>query len=221
MSAASYIEAAPKRKRGCLGLGCATLLIIGVLLIAALGVGGYFFLSRGYLASEPTAIPVEEIPDEQLADTKQRIEEFKSGVREQPAAEVAAAATTATAPPSAPRQQISAAEINGLIAANKRARGHAYVTLSGNTATVQISLAADKIGLEGRYLNGSFAIKTDGPTPLDRIAVNKIEANGMPVPSGILQWRYRGRTLLGYGVEALAPYNVKTLEIRDGVLMAQ
>ena len=39
--------------------------------------------------------------------------------------------------------------------------------LSGNTATVQLSIPTDKIpGLPRGYLNGSFNITTDGPTPL-------------------------------------------------------
>ena len=90
---------------------------------------------------------------------------------------------------------MSAAEVNGIIAANKKARGHAYVSLSGNTATVQVSIPTDKVpGLPPGYLNGSFNITTDGPTPISALKVSKIEANGYSVPSGITSWSYRGQS---------------------------
>jgi hypothetical protein len=192
-------------------------MVIAILLLLGGGVGGYLMIRHGYLASKPVALPVEEISAQELENTKQRIEEFTSRRSDQP---VAAPSITSTPTASSQQQQISEAEINGLIAANKRSRGHAHVTLKDNAATVDISIPADKAGLAGRYLNGTFIIKTNGPTPIDQIEVSKIEANGLPVPSNILQLRYRGRTLLGYAAEALEPYNVKTLEIRDGRVIA-
>jgi hypothetical protein len=213
MTTATHIQAPPPRKRaGCFGCGCLTLVIGGILLLGAIGVGGYFFVNRGYLADEPAAIPVEELPPEQLAEARQRIEDFKAGTPTQPVAP----SSTTSAPAPAGQRQISGAEINGLIAANKRARGHAYVTLQGNTATIQVSIPVEKLGLDGRYLNGSFVIKTNGPTRLQDIEISKVEANGLPLPSNVLHWQYRGRSLIGYAVDALEPYNVKTLEIRDG-----
>ena len=40
---------------------------------------------------------------------------------------------------------LSAGEINGLISANPKSRGHAYVCVSGNTATVRVSIPSEKV----------------------------------------------------------------------------
>jgi len=122
----------------------------------------------------------------------------------------------------APERQLvlTADEINGLISANGKSRGHAYVSLSGNTAHVQVSISSDKVpGFPPGYLNGSFTITTNGPTPISALQVSKIQANGLPVPSGVLSMSYRGRSFLSYAMEAAAPYNVSTAEIRDGAVI--
>jgi hypothetical protein len=115
---------------------------------------------------------------------------------------------------------LTADEINGLISANQKSRGHAHVSLSGNTAQVQISISSDKVpDFPPGYLNGSFSITTNGPTPISALQVSKIRANGLPVPSGVLSMSYRGRSILSYAMEAAAPYNVSTAEIRDGAVI--
>jgi hypothetical protein len=68
-------------------------------------------------------------------------------------------------------------------------------------------------------LNGSFEITTDGPTPLTAIQVSKVQANGLPMPSGILSTTYRGNSLLGLALDAATPYNVNTVEIRNGTVI--
>ena len=51
---------------------------------------------------------------------------------------------------------------------------------------VQISISSDKVpGFPRGYLNGSFTITTNGPTPISALQVSKIQANGLPVPSGV------------------------------------
>jgi hypothetical protein len=51
------------------------------------------------------------------------------------------------------------------------------------------------------------------------LQVSKIQANGFPVPSGILSMSYRGQSIMGMALDAAAPYNVSTAEIRDGVVI--
>ncbi len=206
---------------GCAAKGVIALIVLALLLV----VGIYFFISHGVVASAPTTIPVAELPPEQLSALQQRIEQFQStppapAVTPTPADAVAPDATPipeAAATPTGKQLILSAAEINGLIAANRKSRGHAFVSLSGNTANVQISVPTDKVpGIPNGYLNGGFVIATDGPTPIGALNVSKIRANGLPVPSGILSMSYRGQSILGYALAGAAPYNVSSAEIQNG-----
>ena len=191
------------------------------------GVASYLFYSRG---SKAVPLPVEELPPTELANVQQRVDEFAALPPAPPPSPIptapAAPAETPTpavvpATPAPERQLIlTADEINGLISANKKSRGHAHVSLSGNTAHVQISIPSEKVpGFPRGYLNGSFTITTNGPTPISALQVSKIQANGLPVPSGVLSMSYRGRPILSYAMDAAAPYNVSTAEIRDGAII--
>jgi hypothetical protein len=222
----TWIEPPPPQKKGlgCFAKGCLVALILGVLFLLLAGGAGYFFVSHG----KPTALPVEKISSEELSDVQQRIEQFKSAPPQPSPEQSPQPETTATPSAEQPAQppkrelRLTASEMNGLIAANPKARGHASVSMSGNTANVQVSIPTDKLpGLPRGYLNGNFSITTNGPTSLESVQVSKVQANGLPVPSDVLSWSYRGRSLMGYALDALAPYNVGTVEIRDGVLYAQ
>ncbi len=215
----NWIEPPPQKPTG---MGCAAKGVIALIVLTLLLVVGiYFFISHGVVASAPMALPVAALPPEQLSALQQRIDEFQSAPASPavvPAPAEAVAPDATPVPESTGKQMIlSAAEINGLIAANRKSRGHAFVSLSGNTANVQISVPTDKVpGFPRGYLNGGFAITTDGPTPLGALNVSKIRANGLPVPSGILSMSYRGQSILSYALAGAAPYNVSSAEIQNG-----
>jgi len=163
-----------------------------------------------------------------LADLHDRIDQFRTTVPSYTPAptpamnpEESPTPTPATAEATPERQLVMTAdEINGLISSNRKSRGHASVGLSGNKATVQLSIPTDKMrGLPAGYLNGSFVITTDGPTPLTALHVTKIQAGGYPVPSNVLSTTYGGNSVLGLALDAAAPYNVSTVEIRNGTVI--
>ncbi|MEO8439941.1 MAG: hypothetical protein ABI540_06935 [Spartobacteria bacterium] len=225
----TWIEPPPPKRggMGCMGKGCLFLIAFAVLTVLVIGIGSYLLYSAG---SKPTPLPIEDLPPAHLAEVQQRVDQFEQTPAQtapsytpspstQPGATPEQAVPTPT--PEAGRQlTVSAAEINGLIAANPKSRGHAYVSISGNTANVQISISSDKVpGFPRGYLNGAFTITTDGPTPISGLQVSKITANGFPVPSGVLSMSYRGQSIIGYALDAAAPYNVSTAEIRDGVVV--
>jgi hypothetical protein len=220
-----WIEPPPETRAG---LGCFGKGVIALILLAFLAViGAYFLISHGLVASQPAQVPVAELPPQALADVQQRIAQFENT----PPTVATPAPTpvqsdvptptpsTSPTPAATPRRELllSSSEINGLIAANRRSRGHAFVSISGNTASVQVSIPSKKVpGLADGYLNGTFQITTDGPTPISSLQVSKIRANGIPVPSSILGMNYRGQSLLSYALGAAAPYNVSSAEVRDG-----
>ena len=219
----NWIEPPPQKPAG---MGCAAKGVIVLVLFALLFVVGvYFFVSHGVVSSTSKPLPVAELPPEQLSALKERIDQFQSApvspvVTPTPAEATVPDATPipdATATPAEKQLVLSAAEINGLIAANRKSRGHAFVSLNGNTANVQISVPTDKVpGFPPGYLNGGFQVTTDGPTPIGALNVSKIRANGMPVPSGILSMSYRGQSILSYALAGAAPYNVSSAEIQNG-----
>lgn len=223
----SWIEPPPPRQNGmgCLGKGCLVLIGSVLLLLLAFVVCGYLFFSHGLISSKPVDLPIKELPPQQLSAVQERIQQFESTLPapaaptpppapdETPVPESEASPT----PPAGRELVLSAAEINGLIANNRRARGHAFVTINGDTANVQVSVPSDKIpGFPRGYLNGGFTITTSGPTPIRDLQVSKVSANGYPLPSSVLSMGYRGRSVLSYALEGAAPYNVSTAEIRDG-----
>ena len=227
----TWIEPPPPPKRGgmgCFAKGCLFLLVFAILTVLVIGLGSYFFYSGG---SKPTTLPVEELPPAQLSTVQQRVDQFEAtppapSYTPPPPQATTPAAPDVTPPPATPapspeRQLVlSAAEINGLISANPKSRGRASVSISGNTATVRVSIPSEKVpGFPRGYLNGSFTITTNGPTPISALQVSRIQANGFPVPSGVLSMSYRGQSILGLAMDAAAPYNVSTAEIRDGAVI--
>lgn len=221
----TWIEPPPKKNggMGCFGKGCLALVVI--FLIVA---GSLFLIGRSFTKAKPVTLPIEELSPPALADVRQRIDQFQA-TPPAPAAtplpsvapdETPAPTPAAPTPPPERQLTVSAGEINGLIAANRKSRGHAYVGLSGNSAQVQISIDPGKVpGLPRGYLNGTFTITTDGPTPISALRASKIQANGFPLPSSVLSMSYRGQTLLGIALETAAPYHVSTAEVRDGVVI--
>jgi len=224
----TWIEPPPPKRKGmgCFGKGCLFLVAFAILTVLVIGLGSYLLFSGG---SKPTALPIEELPPAQLSSVHQRVDQFEAmppapSYTPPPASTPVAPDVTpppATSTPPPERQLVlSAGEINGLISANRRSRGHAYVSISGNTANVRISIPSEKVpGFPRGYLNGSFSITTNGPTPISALQVSKVQANGFPVPSGVLSMSYRGQSILGYAMDAAAPYNVSTAEIRDGAVV--
>ncbi len=217
----NWIEPPPPRPRrsGCAGRGCLGLLLAGFLVLLVLVVGGYFFVSHELITPQPAPITVQALPPPSLQEVKERVDQFQATP---PASATPSPAAAIASPEETPARQLalSASDINGLIAANRRSRGHAEVAITGNTANVRLSIPSDKVpGFPPGYLNGTFTITTNGPTPIRELQVRKIEANGYPVPSAILTMSVGGHSIIGYALDAAVPYGVTTAEIRDGQVL--
>ena len=207
---------------GCFGKGCLILIGSALLLFLVFCVCSYLFLTHGVISSRPADLPIKELPPQEFSAVQERIQQFES-TPPTPVATPTPGETQVPKDEAAPTPQpgrelvLSAAEINGLIANSRHGRGHAFVTINGDTANVQMSVPSDKIpGFPRGYLNGSFTITAHEPTPIRELQVSKVAANGYPLPSSVLSMSYRGRSILGYALEGAAPYNVSTAEIRDG-----
>jgi hypothetical protein len=220
----SWIEPPPQQGgMGCFGKGCLIAAGAGVLLVLLFVLGSYLFVSHGLVSTKPRPLPAKPLPPEELSHLEARLDDFKS-TAPAPTPAVSTVPTETSTPGASPSPEreltLNAADINGLIAANPKSRGHAFVSLSGNTAHVQLSIPSAKVpGVPKGYLNGSFIITTNGPTPISALQVSHMEANGYPMPSGILSTSFRGQSPLGYALQAASKYNVSTAEIRNGVVV--
>ena len=160
------VEPPPKRGMGCFGKGCLTLIILAILL-AVIGIGGtYWSLRHVYLSDKPapipeTTAPIETsaatpgetsvaTPSEKSAEVRERMDTMKKAARAHEATEV----------------ELTAADINALIAANRKSRGTASVGINDTVLQAQFSIPLQRLdvpfrsafGLNDRYLNATVTI---------------------------------------------------------------
>src|SRR5207244_902129 len=91
------------------------------------------------LAQEPSPVPQFETTDENMNAAKQKWEDFEN-TRDQPA-----------------HVELTAEDLNNLIAHNRHARGKAFVAIEGNRLRIQTSVPLGEYVGRGRYyLNGDI-----------------------------------------------------------------
>ena len=142
----SWIEPPPKRKgMGCLGKGCLLIIVFLILLAVAFVIGFY-------TGTKPREMPQVQISEEEQNTVRARWDEFEAGTQteqitpvptpppaseETPPPEVAP--SPVPTPPSSNRIELSAADINALIARGRKTRGKGFVSIDNNVARVQVT----------------------------------------------------------------------------------
>jgi hypothetical protein len=212
----TWIEGpSPREKRGmgCLGKGCLILTCFIIFLIIAGAIGLYFGFKTNsavlrsvlwakkthVLSQEPSPVPQFETTEENVRTAKQKWEDFES-TRDQPA-----------------HIELTADDLNNLIANNRHARGKVFVAIEGNRLRIQTSVPLGEYVSGGRYyLNGDIVVRSDGPQTLESPRLSSITINNEPIPADVLDWKYRSRPLREYLGEYRTIYGQGTIEIRDG-----
>jgi hypothetical protein len=216
----TYIQPPPPRPRGmgCLGKGCLILSCFILFLLVAGAIGIYWGLKhhsgivRGVvwasknhlLADQPAPVPEFHTTEDEIAAAEQKWKAFERAAdRNEPA-----------------HIELSATDLNNLIAANPRARGKAFVSIEGNRARMQASLpVGEYLGSSGYYLNGEITLESDGPHSLDGPNLRRITINNHPVPGDVLDWQFKSRRLKEYLSQYQSDYDVTSVEVRDGKLI--
>jgi hypothetical protein len=198
---------------GCLGKGCLILSCFIVFLIIAGAIGLYFgFKTHSavlrsvlwakkthVLSQESSPVPQFETTQENVETAKQKWQNFEK-TRDQPA-----------------HIELTADDLNNLIANNRHARGKVFVEIEGNRLRIQTSVPLGEYISGGRYyLNGDIVIQSDGPQTLGSPRLSSITVNNEPIPADVLDWKYRSRQLREYLGDYRATYGDGTIEIRDG-----
>lgn len=222
----SHVEPPPKRGMGCLAKGCLLLLVFGILLVIV-GVGGTFWSVRNvYLSDKPalapeTAPPTETgavtpgetsapVPSERSAEVRERLDTMKQAARAHEQTGV----------------ELTAADINALIAANRKSRGTASVGINDTALQAQFSIPLQRLdvpfrnalGLGDRYLNATVTIVAPPGTNASSVQLSEVTLNGHSISAGLLDWQLPGvgRSLRTYVIKYANQYGVTDGEIRDG-----
>jgi hypothetical protein len=215
----TWVEAPPRQKGlGCFGRGCLILLVFAIVLAIACFAGvywgfqrhsaivhGIYWLAKTHsIANAPMAVPEFTGSDTQTQNVRERWQDFEQKARAGQAAEI----------------ELTADDMNVLIAANQDARGKVFVSIDGNQLRFQASLPLGEVlGRPGYYFNGDVTIEFKGAESLDNPQLNRIVVNGEQVPSDLLNWKYRSRRLREYLADYRNEYDIGTIEVRDGKLV--
>jgi hypothetical protein len=222
----TLVEPPPKRRSGCFAKGCLTVIVLGILLVV-IGIGGTFWSVRHvYLSDKPVPIPEASVPSETGAVTfgatsappptetstvvRERLDTMKKAARAHKQTQV----------------ELTAADINALIAANRKSRGTASVGVDGNVLQAQCSIPLKRLdipfrnafGLGDRYLNGTVTIVAPPGTNANSVQLSEVRINGHSVPADVLDWGLSGvgKSLRTYVIKYANQYGVTNGEIRDG-----
>jgi hypothetical protein len=214
-----WVEAPPPRKGlGCFARGCLILVGFGIVLAIACFAGlywgfqrhsavvhGVYWLAKTHsIADAPAPVPEFTASDEQIQSIRERWQEFEQKTRAGQPAEI----------------ELTADDINSLIAANRDMRRKAFVSIEENRMRLQTSVPlGELIGRSGYYFNGDVTIQLKGAESLENPQLNRIVVNGEPVPQDLLNWKYHSRRLRDYLADYRNGYDIGTIEIRDGKLI--
>ena len=217
----SWIEPPPKQKgMGCLGKGCLLFVIFVILLAGAFFIGGYVGVRYVVTSTTPREIPQIESSEADQRAVSNRWEEFKMSrnlttgtVSQHPPVE------GATPAPSANRIELTASDINQLVAASRNLRGKAYVSIENNVARVQVSVPLEKVGFRGRFLNGEFQARAAPDGNPRNLEITEVSLGG--VSEKVLNALLGFRSLRSYIDEYATEYDITRLAIENNTVIIE
>jgi hypothetical protein len=221
----SWIEPPPKQRRtGCLGKGCITLVVFLILLAVAFFIGGYVGVRYVVTSTTPKEIPHIETSEAEQAAVKQRWEDFKAAPRTVAAETVTPADGTTpeaapTPTPTTKRIELSAADINQLIAGSRKLSGKGFVSIENNVARVQVSVPLEKAGFRGRFLNGELEVRAAPDGNPRNVQITEVSLGG--VSDKVLNALLGFRSLRSYSDQYATEYDIKTFAIEDNKVIIE
>jgi hypothetical protein len=211
---------------GSFGKGCLILIILGILLVVV-GVGGSFWAVRQvYLSDRPEPIREASASTETNAQTPG---ETSVATAREKSAEVRERFDTMKKAARAHERtgmELTAADINSLIAANRKSRGTASVGINDTALQAQFAIPLERLdlpfrnalGLGDRYLNATVTIVAPPGTNASTVQLSDVTLNGHTIPAGLLDWQLPGvgKSLRTYMIKYANQYGVTDGEIRAG-----
>jgi len=164
---------------GCFAKGCLTVLVLGFLCFAIVGVGGWFFYKKAIAnltATVPTDIRVETPTPDQIKTaevSRTRLDEAIARNQE----------TTV---------EFTGPELNLLLQRSSDwdfLRGRTRIDIADSTMTMALSAPLERLpwpGLKGRYFNGTVRFSMTYVSDQFQFELISAEANGSEFPSSLL-----------------------------------
>ncbi len=139
---------------------------------------------------------------------------------------MATTTTTTTEPTPAPtptpngnRIELTASDINQLIAGSRKTRGKAFVSIENNVAQVQVSVPLEKVGFRGRFLNGQQPVRAAPDKNPRNIEITEVSMGG--VSDKILNSLLGFRSLRSYADQSATEYDITSFTIEDNKVIIE
>jgi len=157
---------------GCLG-GIAALifLVVAAILVARMAFTG---LLENYTDTAPAALPTSEMPEEDYAALRERVDGFFEAVK----------AGVATEP-----LELSGDDINALIQNDpdwEQMKGRVHISIEDDLVTGEVSMPLDMFGLEGRYANGSSTFSVFLRNGMLYVHLDSLTVKGNAIPEDFM-----------------------------------
>ena len=188
---------------GCFGKGCLILAAFFILLGLAF-IGGTWVAIR-YLRTEyfPTAqvqLPKSAATEDEQEAVRARWNAFERAARAHKTARI----------------ELTADELNGLIASEPKLRGNAFVTIDKNVARLRVSVPIGNVRwLRGHYLNAECAVQSAPDGNPDEAQVMSIVVNGRLLGEEVVSWQYGPWSVRRYISDWSIEKNLQTFQIAD------
>jgi hypothetical protein len=193
---------------GCFGKGCLILIAFFIFLAVAFTGGTFFalrFLRTSYLATAPTQLPTSTATEEEQQAARGTWHDFENAARAGKGRRI----------------EMTADQLNALIAFEPKLRGNAFVTINDDTARLQISWPLhDMKLLRGRYMNVECTVQSAPDKDPENARLTTILVNGKPVGEETLNWRgpWGFRRYLEQWTDE---ERIKTFQIADGKVILE
>lgn len=213
----TWIEAPPPQKgMGCFAKGCLILIAFFILLGLAF-IGGTFFAVRylrtTYFPTTHVQLPTGAATEKEQQLVRARWDSFEKAARAHHPARI----------------EMTADDLNALIASEPDLRGKAYVSIDNNVGHLQVSIPLDAVRwLRGHYVNAECTVQSSVSGDPRDVRITSIVVNGRPVGEEVLSWQSGPWSLRRYLLAWSDEYNLwsegndlKTFEIRDGKVILE
>ena len=217
----SWIEPPPKQKgMGCLGKGCLLIVAFLVLLVVAFVIGFY-------VGTKPREIPQVQTSEDEQNAVRARWDEFEAASRNEQVTSSPVPLSAApdgtpvpdATPASANRIELTANDINQLIARGRKTRGKAFVSIDNDVARVQVTIPLEKVGFRGRYLNGEFAVRAPPDRNPRNLQITQMSLTG--VPDGVVNTLLGAHSVQSYVDEFASEHGITTFTIENNKVILE